>query len=431
VRILVLGAYGLVGSFVLSRLLADGHQVIGVGRDTAAALRRVPGAHWVQLDLQAATVEDWTRLLVGVGAVVNCAGALQDGGRDHLHAVHVRAVERLTRACAAVGVSRFVQISAAGIDGGAATGFARTKLAAEKVLEASGLDWIILRPALVLGPSAFGGTALLRGLAGLPFVTPAVYPGSIVQVVSVHDVALAVASAVRPDAPARLSVDLAHSEALSLESLLVELRRWLGLPQARVIATPIVIARAAARLADGLAWLGWRSPMRTTSIEQLEAGVRADGAAAERELGLRLASLREMLDEWPCGVQERWFARAYFLKPASIAALAAFWFFSGLIGLTIGLGQSVRLLTVAGVEPTTAKVAVIAGAGADLVVAGALCFRRSASRALQAALALSAAYAIGGAFLRPDLWLDPLGPLLKILPASLLAAWLLATLDER
>ncbi len=35
----------------------------------------------------------------------------------------------------------------------------------------SGLDWIILRPGLVFRPTAFGGTAMLRGLAGFPLVT--------------------------------------------------------------------------------------------------------------------------------------------------------------------------------------------------------------------------------------------------------------------
>jgi hypothetical protein len=38
---------------------------------------------------------------------------------------------------------------------------------------------------------------------------------------------------------------------------------------------------------------------------------------------------------------------------------------------------------------------------------------------------------LGGALMRPDPWLDPMGPLLKSIPAAFLALAALATLDER
>ena len=105
----------------------------------------------------------------------------------------------------------------------------RTKLAAEAILRGGCLDWIILRPGLVLAPTAYGGSALLRGLAALPFLVPSVYSTSIVQVVSAEDVAAAVAYALQAEAPIRISVDLVHADLLSLD----QLRRWLGLPLAR------------------------------------------------------------------------------------------------------------------------------------------------------------------------------------------------------
>ena len=42
-----------------------------------------------------------------------------------------------------------------------------------------------------------------------------------------------------------------------------------------------------------------------------------------------------------------------------------------------------------------------------------------------------AAMLAGGALLEPSLWLDPLGPYVKVLPAILLSAATLAILDER
>src|SRR5688572_22215569 len=42
----------------------------------------------------------------------------------------------------------------------------------------SRLDWVILRPSLIVAKGSYGGTSLLRGLAGLPLVTPLAGDGS-------------------------------------------------------------------------------------------------------------------------------------------------------------------------------------------------------------------------------------------------------------
>ena len=194
----------------------------------------------------------WAHLLVGVDAVVNCAGALQDSPRDDLAAVHVQAIRALAEACAAAGVRRVVHVSAAGL-GGSETRFSTTKREAEALLAATDLDWVILRPALVLAPAAYGGSALLRGLAAFPGFIPALYPDRVVQVVSAEDVAEAVARCLRPGAAARIVVDLAAAEATRLGDVLVALRAWLGLAPAPVLALPALAGRLAALAADILA----------------------------------------------------------------------------------------------------------------------------------------------------------------------------------
>lgn len=65
-RIAVIGAYGLIGSYVSARLVVDGHEVMGVGRDIDAARRRFPALDWKRADLAKATVADWTAMLRGV-----------------------------------------------------------------------------------------------------------------------------------------------------------------------------------------------------------------------------------------------------------------------------------------------------------------------------------------------------------------------------
>ena len=429
-RIMVVGAYGLIGSYVATRLLAEDHTVIGVGRDVAAARLRFPAIDWRIADLRHASVEDWSAMLQGVDAVINCAGALQDSPRDDLEAVHVEGVARLAEACDRAGVRRFVHLSAAGVAPGRATAFNATKQQAEDLLKAGPLDWTILRPGLVLAPAAYGGTALLRGLAGFPLLLPVAYPDSLVRTTWVEDVAIAVQRAIAPGAPRRISVDLVHAKALTLAELATMLRAWLGLPPAPVVAVPPLLARATALASDALAWLGWRGPMRTASLEQLRMGVPGEADQAQRLLGFTPRSLRAALDAWPSGVQERWFAKTWFLKPLILFTLFGFWLLSGLIGFA-SFDKAVAVLTQAGVGVDLAKAAVAGGGMVDIALALLLAFRRTTGAALLGMVAVTAGYLLAGAVVRPDLWADPMGPFLKSLPAAVLALAALATLDER
>jgi uncharacterized protein YbjT (DUF2867 family) len=429
-RVLVVGGYGLIGAYVTSRLHREGCAVVGAGRDIALASRRAPYASWVMIDLRRmGDAARWAHLLVGVDAVVNCAGALQDSPRDDLAATHVSAIQALWEACAIAGIRRVVHISAAGL-AAADTRFSRTKREGEALLEATELDWVILRPGLVLAPAAYGGSALLRGLAAFPGFIPALYPDRVVQVVSSEDIAEAVAVCIRPGTPARIAVDLAAGEPTRLRDILQALRAWLGLPAAPVLALPTAAGWLAAAAADLGAVLGWRSPMRSTSLAQLAAGVGAHAEDAQAALGFTPKSLAEVLDGWPSGVQERWFARLYFLKPAGLATLIGFWLASGVIGLTVGREHADALL--APPLPTAvAQGAVAAGGVIDIALAALACARRTAPLALKGMVAATIVYLAGASIVRPELWTDPLGPLVKTLPAAVLALAVLAMMSER
>ncbi|HEX4181910.1 MAG TPA: SDR family oxidoreductase [Caulobacteraceae bacterium] len=428
-RVLVVGAYGLIGGYVASRLLRDGHEVIGAGRSIRQAQRRMPRVRWARIDLTRTDAEQWARQLVGIDAVVNCAGALQDGPRDDLEAVHVAGVLALARACELAGIRRFIQVSAAGVETGDGA-FSRTKREADQALSRLDLDWVILRPGLVLAPAAFGGSALLRGLAAFPGIVPAIHAEAVVQAVAVEDVAEAVARSVRPDGPTRIVCGLAAAEPTRLADVLLSLRAWLGLGPAPVLALPPALGHVAGWAADALGWLGWRSPMRSAALKQLAEGVRVPSGDAQTLLGMTPVSLGDMLAQWPSGVQDRWFGRLYFLKPLLLLILAVFWMASGAIGL-LHAAAAERVLVSAGFAAPSARAAVLAGSVVDLLLGALIGLRRTAPAALMGTLVVTAAYLVGATLWRPDLWGDPLGPLLKTLPAAVLSLVALAIMDER
>jgi uncharacterized protein YbjT (DUF2867 family) len=419
----------LLGGYVTARLIGEGYDVQGVGREVAAARRRFPQARWAAAELGRTSIAEWAALLDGASAVVNCAGALQDGPRDDLQAAHADGVRALIAACSESGVRIFVQISAAGAAGGEDR-FRNTKRQGDEAVAASDLDWVILRPGLVLAPAAYGGSALLRGLAAFPGMIPALYPQARVQTVAAEDVAEAVARALRTPGARRAIFELVADEPTTLADILSALRAWLGLPQRPIVRAPAWAGLAVAKAADGLALLGWRSPLRTAALRQLAAGVQGRAGDVERVLGFRPLTLAATLARSPSGVQERWFARLYFAKPLALACLCLFWGASGMIGL-YRTPAAADLLVSSGFTPSAARAWVIGGSVLDLVLAILVVFRRTAPAALRLMIAVTAAYLAAATLWRPDLWSDPLGPLVKSAPAAVLALVTLALMDER
>ncbi|MBX9700157.1 MAG: DoxX-like family protein, partial [Acetobacteraceae bacterium] len=147
------------------------------------------------------------------------------------------------------------------------------------------------------------------------------------------------------------------------------------------------------------------------------------GGAPPRPLAATLRSL-------PATVQERWFARLWALKPLVIGMLAVFWVLSGAIGLARFEAAQV-VLTARGVADLPAALAVGVGAAVDLLLGAAVLVRRWVVPAACGMLAVTAAYLLGASILAPDLWLDPLGPLVKTLPAAVLALVAIALAPER
>lgn len=432
-RVLVPGAYGLIGSAVVSKLLAHGHEVIGLGRDIAPASRSLPAVRWIRADLGELTAVDaWLPVLRDCqpDAVVNCAGVLQDSARDHVFATQTDAIRALIAACETLAIRRFVQISATRAAVDADTDFMRSKGIADTALAASTLDWWILRPGLVLSPQAYGGSALLRALAAMPLVLPVVQAGRLVQTVAASDVAAAVRCCLDGGIPPRRNFDLVEARPHTVAEVVTQLRAWLGLPPAPVLRLPDVLARPVAWIADGLSYLGWRSPLRTTAMHEIAHGVRGDGAAWEAASGVPLSGLAETLQRMPATVQERWFARLFLLKPLLVLTLALFWLATAVIAC-INPEPALALLTAAGVTGTTAKAISFGGAAIDAVLGLAVLHRRSLRAAAMGMIAVTAGYLTGGTILLPSLWLDPLGPLVKPLPAAMLAVVLLAIADDR
>lgn len=429
-KVYVLGAYGLIGSACVNRLLTAGFEVIGVGRSLEKGLRSNRQIEWRIADISKTSQQSWGDILGDADVIVNAAGALQDGPRDNLEAIHVKLVENITRALDGRNVT-FIQISAAGADENSSTEFMRTKARGDKILMASKLHWLIFRPSLVLSRDAYGGTALLRAAAAFPLINFQIFPQSKVQTVSVEDVSHAVAKATNGLIPRGTVADLTEPNSQSFGELKQRFRDWLGFPEWRVnVPVPRWTVYSIGKIADFAGLLGWRSPLRTSSLRSLEQGITANAHSWQQTGNLPFRSLEDTLAAMPATLQERWFSRLYLMLPLSVCGLALFWLASGAIGL-FALDDALEVLVSRGISTELSMALVVVGAIADIFLGLAVLMRQFSRLACIGMISLSVAYLLSSLVTAPDLWLDPLGPLVKVIPSIILAVFTMSILDER
>lgn len=429
-RVLVTGASGFIGGHVVAALLGAGHTVTGCVRDPIAWGRRWPGCAARACDFNRDTTPDaWLPRLTGIDAVVNAAGILSERhGQSHAK-VHTEAPAALYEACRRAGVRRVVHISALGADEAAGTDYARSKRAAEEALAATELDWVILRPSLVYGRAAYGGTALMRGLAALPIAIPLIGDGG-QRFCPLHmdDLTRAVRRFLEPGAPARLRLDAAGPEAKTLREILAGLRGWLGLPPARFVRVPVGLAALACRIGDAFGW----ATVNSTALRMLQYGNVADGRTFREAIGFAPHGFAAGLASQPATTQDRWHARLVPVRPTLRWLLAIVWLVSGAVGLlpaSIAYGSG--LLEQSGLARPAAAGLLYAACALDLGLGAALLLRWRVKLAGAVALALALGYPLALAVLAPAAWVDPLGPLIKNLAIAGGTLAMLAIEDDR
>ncbi|WP_038972971.1 SDR family oxidoreductase [Bradyrhizobium genomosp. III] len=434
--ILVLGASGLIGRFVTDDLRARGFRALGVARSLSAAQKT--SALDIELPILSLDVTVLTRLLRehAVDVVVNCLGVLQDGPGSDTGAVHRDFVASLLAAITDSGRAiRLVHLSIPGAAEADRTAFATTKREAERLIAASGITHAILRPGFVIAPSAYGGSAMLRALAAFPLNLPDKAMATSFQPIAIEDISGTIAWLAARDiddaSVNALSWDLMQAEPVTMAGVIRQFRLAFGTAGWPHVAMPSFMLDLGAKIGDLANYLGWMPPMRSTAIAELRRGVSGDPSAWIAATGITPKTLVDMIGRHPATVQDKWFARLFLIKALIFASLVAFWLISGFIALFVSYRAAAGILIAhnfpaALVDPITIGTSLM-----DMSIGVLIAFRRTAATGLVAGIVASLGYMFGAAVLTPDLWIEPLGALVKTGPAIVLMLVALLTLDSR
>jgi hypothetical protein len=251
------------------------------------------------------------------------------------------------------------------------------------------------------------------------------------QLVWLDDVVQTIVFFLHPGAPSHQIVDLVGPRTWSFPDFVRLLRRWMRWPEPRVFRVPSSGSTLLYKLGDAVSVLGWRPPARTTARREIVHGAAGDPSRWSHLTGIAPIDIEVALTREPASVQERWFARLYFLKPLVFGVFGLFWLVTGLISFGPGWDIGMSLMREGGVEEFPATVAIVAGASADILIGLAILYRPTSRYGLYAALLISVSYAIIGSILVPRLWSEPLGPMLKIWPIMVLNLIALAIREDR
>lgn len=235
----ITGGTGFVGRRVIDRALAAGHQI-------RALTRRVQpprdGVTWIEGALD--RPEALATLAAGAAAMIHVAGVVNAPTRDGFVTGNIDGTAAVIAATLAASIDRFVHVSSLSAREPALSTYGWSKAEAERLVEASPLDWTIVRPSGVYGP---GDTELRDVFKAATLGVALLPPRGTVSLIEVDDLAtLLLALATRQGPRAVYEVD--DGTAWTHAALAQAIGRAVGRRRVLAIHLPRAVMMIGARL---------------------------------------------------------------------------------------------------------------------------------------------------------------------------------------
>lgn len=306
-KVLVTGGTGFLGRHLVWRLASEGHDVGLTGRDASKArevvshcarpVTVIPISHG-----QPDSEEELRRASTGLDAIVHCAARSSPWGRrDAFLRANVSSTAEVLAAIHANGIPRLVHISTPSIYfrfrhcigvreddplPPPVNTYAETKGTAERMVRASAVPAVILRPRAIFGP--WDQTLLprlLRLMQRRRF--PLFNEGAaLVDLTYVDNVVDAIVLALQARPSAASTFNISNGQPIQAGELFARLARVFGLPY-RPVRMPLAMGMLVARVCELAARFapGWEPPLTRYTVGVAAFSQTLDQRRAREELG--------------------------------------------------------------------------------------------------------------------------------------------------
>src|SRR3989344_3550225 len=172
-KVLVTGASGFIGNYLIDALIKEGWNVRALvrKRNSLSLEKYTTGLEISQGDIR--SIESLLIAVDGVDAVIHLAAATSEKAStaDESYEVNVKGMENLIAACKMKKVKRIIAVSTQSTKREKQGNYGKTKSMAYNLLLLSGLDYTIIKPTLVYGGGSKGLFAkIFKLIERLPLV---------------------------------------------------------------------------------------------------------------------------------------------------------------------------------------------------------------------------------------------------------------------
>lgn len=293
------GATGYIGTHVADALIRQGDQPVCLVRESTsrdAELLASLGAKIVEVDTRA-TDGGLAKALAGCDRLVHLIGSIAPPKGTRLEDLQTGTARRFLEAAKQAGVRKVVMVTALGCGPDVVSEYHRTKWLAEEALRASGLDWVVIRPSLVVGHTVgHRDSKLVRRyldmIANKPRIPLVLGGHNLVQPIAVTDLAQALTKVLMSSRWDHRALQIAGRDKLSTRDFVGELMRVRGMSK-EFLTIPGPLAWLAATACEAF------QTVPLLSKDQIRIA-RVDGIVADNDLMTQLEidpiSLKEALE---------------------------------------------------------------------------------------------------------------------------------------
>lgn len=275
--VLVTGGTGFIGRALVRQLTEAGHQV----RVLIRASARTPNLpRGVPVEVAVSALSDPRGLraaMVGVDCIYHLAGGEWQGAYASLMEIDIRGTQFMVEAAADAGVGRLFYTSHLGADRGSAYPVFKAKAIAEEYIRRSGIDFTILRTAIVFGIN----DGFTTGIAQLLHAVPAIFlvPGdgeTLLQPLWVEDLATCLTWALDDDETRNQLYEIGGPEYLTFNQVIRTLMEAMHIQRRLVHVRPpylraltVFLENLARRTPVSVYWLDYLATNRTCALDSV------------------------------------------------------------------------------------------------------------------------------------------------------------------
>jgi NADH dehydrogenase len=228
-KIAITGGTGFVGGHLARHLTRAGHEVVLIARGEDSrdeSLRSLPGVTFVPCGLGSPCA--LAEAFAGCDAVAHCAGINREMADQTYQRVHIQGTRNVVNAAQAADLKKILLLSFLRARPACGSGYHESKWAAEEIVRASGMDYTVLKAAMIYGKGDHMLDHLSHALHTFPVFALVGMKDRPARPVSIDDVVRIALASLLKGRLSRQTVAVAGPEELLLGEAVQRVARVLG-----------------------------------------------------------------------------------------------------------------------------------------------------------------------------------------------------------